>query len=194
VLFFGHPLKESWQQVGYVPQFANIDRSYPVTSMDVMLTALLGSGLHPFHRTRQADIDRARQTLDEVGLTELADRQIASLSGGEFQRLLIARSLARHPKLLLLDEPTASVDPASREQIYSLLAKLNGKGMTIILVSHDMMAISSQVKHLACISEHLIYHGNPEINEQIVEHMYGCPVDLIAHGVPHRVLPPHEHT
>ena len=64
--------------------------------------------------------------------------------------------------------------------------------MTIILVTHDLLAVSSHVKSLACINERLVYHGGTEINENIVKKLYGCPVDLIAHGVPHRVLREHK--
>ena len=128
--------------------------------------------------------------LEKVGITDLANRQISELSGGEFQKMLIARALATNPKLLLLDEPTASVDAASRDQIYGLLAELN-KNMTIILVTHDLLAVSSQVTRLACLNGQLVYHGEPELTEKVVNNLYGCPVDLIAHGVPHRVLRDH---
>lgn len=106
--------------------------------------------------------------------------------------MLIARALAINPKLLFLDEPTASVDAKSRDQIFGLLEELN-KDMAIVLVTHDLMAISSQVKTLACLNKTMIYHGEPELNESIVNTLYGCPVDLIAHGVPHRVLKDHNH-
>jgi zinc transport system ATP-binding protein len=128
--------------------------------------------------------------LERVGISGLKDRLISELAGGEIQRKLIARALATEPKALLRDEPTASVDAASREQIFSLLRELN-KTMAIVLVTHDLLAISSHVKSLACINEHLVYHGGAEINQNIVEKLYGCPVDLIAHGVPHRVLKEH---
>jgi zinc transport system ATP-binding protein len=93
--------------------------------------------------------------------------------------------------LLLLDEPTASVDVSSREQIYRLLTELN-KELTIVLVTHDLLAISSEVKKIACLNGKLIYHGEPQLNEPIVNELYGCPVDLLAHGVSHRVLKKHE--
>ena len=104
--------------------------------------------------------------------------------------MLIARALAVNPKLLLLDEPTANVDAKSCDQIYSLLEEIH-KYMTIILVTHDLLAVSSQVRKLACLNRQLVFHGEPELTESIVNSLYGCPVDLIAHGVPHRVLKEH---
>ena len=95
-----------------------------------------------------------------------------------------------NPIILLLDEPTASVDPNSREKIYKLLAKINEK-VTIIMVTHDLFAISSVVKSLACLNKVLVHHGQPILDEKIIHHLYGCPVDLIAHGVAHRVLEKH---
>lgn len=116
---------------------------------------------------------------------------ISDLSGGEFQKMLIARALAVNPKILLLDEPTASVDASSRDQIFSLLNELN-KTMTIIIVTHDLSAVSSYVKNIACLNGKLVYHGCTELNEDVVSALYGCPIDLIAHGVPHRVLKKHK--
>ncbi len=176
--------------VGYVPQFAALDKQFPITLLEVVLTGCLKRGLSPFCRFTTKDKELAYALLDRVGIRNLANRRISDLSGGEFQKMLIARALAVHPKLLLLDEPTASVDAVSRNQIYALLADLN-KDMTIILVTHDLLAISSQVHKLACLNESLVYHGDPELTETIVNNLYGCPVDLIAHGVPHRVLKEH---
>ncbi len=176
--------------VGYVPQFTSLDKRFPITLGEVVLTGRLKKGLSPFFRYSQKDRDLSHQLIKQVGLEGLENRQISELSGGEFQRMLIARALAVNPKLLLLDEPTASVDVASRDQIYTLLAELNNR-MTIILVTHDLLAVSSHVHRLACLNGQLIYHGEPQLTENIVNSLYGCPVDLIAHGVPHRVLREH---
>ena len=177
--------------IGYVPQFSSVDKQFPISGFEVVLTGRLNKRLLPFFSYNKNDKNEINELLEKVGILNLAQRRISDLSGGEFQKMLIARALALKPKLLLLDEPTASVDASSREQIFSLLAQLN-KNMTIILVTHDLLAISSQVKKLACLNGKLIYHGEPELNSNIVNHLYGCPVDLIAHGVPHRVLKEHE--
>lgn len=176
--------------VGYVPQFASIDRRFPITVREVVLTGRLTRSRLPFHRYSRADYDAADDALREVGILGLAARQISGLSGGEFQKMLISRALAENPKILLLDEPTASVDTKSRNQIYDLLGRLNRK-ITILLVTHDTMAVSSQVHRLACLNKHLVYHGEPELDQNTMNALYGCPVDLIAHGVPHRVLKTH---
>ncbi len=176
--------------IGYVPQFAALDRRFPITLLEVVLTGRLKKGLSPFFAYSKEDREAARALIEQVGLAALAARRLSDLSGGEFQKMLIARALAVNPKLLLLDEPTASVDAASREQIYSLLWELNRR-MTIILVTHDLLAVSSQVRRLACLNGRLVYHGEPELTEAAVNSLYGCPVDLIAHGVPHRVLREH---
>jgi len=177
--------------IGYVPQIAALEKDFPITVKQVVLTGRLNPIFSMFHKYKQRDIEKAEELLNKVGIYKLKDRMISELSGGEFQKMLIARALAVDPKLLLLDEPTASVDASSRDQIFSLLNTLNDS-MTIILVTHDLMAVSSHVKSLACINGHLVYHGDAEINEKIVKNLYGCPVDLIAHGVPHRVLREHK--
>jgi zinc transport system ATP-binding protein len=190
VRVYGQKPGENRKAIGYVPQNTALDERFPITLFEVVLTGRLKEGLSPFFRYSRDDKDIVFQLLRKVGIEHLANRQISELSGGEFQKMLIARALAVNPRLLLLDEPTASVDASSRDQIYELLAELN-KNMTIILVTHDLLAISSQVHNLACLNRYLVYHGEPELTENIVTKLYGCPVDLIAHGVPHRVLKEH---
>lgn len=190
IKIYGSSIAQSRSLVSFVPQFSSIDKMFPINLHEVVLSGKLKAGMTPFFRYSKQDKIEVEALLEKVGILELANRQIAELSGGEFQKMLIARALAVKPKLLLLDEPTASVDTNSSSQIYSLLADLN-QDMTIILVTHDLLAISSQVHRLACLNNRLVYHGEPELTEGIVNTMYGCPVDLIAHGVPHRMLKEH---
>ncbi|MEF8836174.1 MAG: ATP-binding cassette domain-containing protein, partial [Candidatus Thermoplasmatota archaeon] len=127
--------------------------------------------------------------LKMVDMQEYKDRQISELSGGQQQRVLIARALATEPKILLLDEPTASIDEKIQTSIYELLRNLNEKkNMTIILVSHDIGVISSYVNKVACLNKYLIYHDSDELTSEMIEASYECPVDLVAHGHPHRVF------
>jgi zinc transport system ATP-binding protein len=188
----GQPAAGGQSHPGYVPQFSSLDRRFPITVFEVVLSGLIAPGLRPFFRFSQADQRTAAQMLGQVGITKLRKRLITELSGGEFQKMLIARALVSRPSLLLLDEPTASVDTSSRDQIFSLLSELKSQ-MTIVLVTHDLLAISSHVSRLACLNGNLVYHGEPALSEKVVQQLYGCPVDLIAHGVPHRVLQTHHH-
>jgi len=153
--------------VGYVPQSVGLDKRFPITVLEVVLTGRLNQKMSLFHKFSAEDKKLAEKLLEKVGIQNLAGRQINALSGGEFQKMLIARALAVNPKLLLLDEPTASVDAKSRDQIFELLEEFN-KSMTIILVTHDLLAISSQVRRLACLNGQLVYHGGPELDDSIV--------------------------
>lgn len=183
---------ESRPMIGYVPQFATVDKRFPMTVTEAVLQGRLKQKIIPFFTYSKEDKKEADALIEKVGLSPLKNRLIGELSGGEFQKALIARALATRPKLLLLDEPTASVDTVSRESIYHLISDINKTGITVILVTHDLFAVSSEVKSLACLNGALVYHGEPKLSESVVRSLYGCPVDLIAHGVPHRTLGIHK--
>lgn len=193
VRIFGEEGRAARSNIGYVPQNSKVSRDFPITVSETVMTAFLKGGAHPFRRFDSSDRKKALSYLEKLGLLELSERNVSALSGGEFQRLLIARALAGEPRLLVLDEPVSNVDPKSREVIYSLLESLNKEGQTILMVTHDLFAISSAVGSIACLNRTLVYHGAPKITDEISHAMYGCPVDLIAHGVSHRVLGGHSH-
>lgn len=193
IRIFGEDGAKNRSLLGYVPQNSNVSRSFPITVSETVMTAFLKKGLHPFKKFTSDDREKALKYLQMLDLAHLSERNVSELSGGEFQRLLIARALASDPKMLVLDEPVSNVDPKSRETIYSLLGKLNKDGLTILMVTHDLFAVSSFVGSIACLNRTLVYHGEPKITDEISHAMYGCPVDLIAHGVSHRVLGGHSH-
>lgn len=171
ILLNNKDIEKSRYLIGYVPQFSYVDRKFPISVLEVVMTGILKPGIHLFFTYSKKDKELALNKLKMVGIEHLADRQIADLSGGEFQRLLIARALATEPEILFLDEPTASVDPYSREQIYTLLKELN-KEITIVMVTHDMHVVSKIVKSVACLNRTLTYHGNGLPKEDIIAHMY----------------------
>lgn len=189
VRILGHNAKEGRRFVGYVPQYTEFDRDFPISVWDVVIMGRLSRrGL--FRRYAQEDKGVAAEALQQVEMLEFRDRQIGELSSGQRQRVYIARALASDPKILLLDEPTASVDSGVLGNIYELLREMNRR-VTIILVSHDIGVVSSYVKTIACLNRRLIYHASKEITPEMLEAAYECPVDLIAHGVPHRVFEQH---
>jgi len=190
VTVLGNPPEKSRRFIGYVPQITQFDRNFPVTVLDVVLMGRLGrKGL--LGKYSEEDRKVAYKALKSVEMLEFEDKQVGKLSGGELQRVLLARALASDPKILLLDEPTASIDEPTKTELYELLKNLNQK-ITIILVSHDIGVISSYVDKIACLNRRLFYHGPKEISRETIEETYQCPVDLIAHGVPHRVLRKHK--
>jgi len=190
VTVLGNPPDRSRSRIGYVPQHSNYDRDFPVSVMEVVMMGRYGKRgmLKPYGRSDRAAAEKA---LARVGMFSHASTQIGQLSGGQQQRTFIARALVSDPALLLLDEPTASVDTAMQTDFYELLEQLK-KEMSIIMVSHDIGAVSVFVDKIACLNVQLYYHGSHEITPEILEATYKCPVQLIAHGdIPHRVLKEH---
>lgn len=182
--------EKSRRKIGYVPQHNLFDREFPINVWDVVLMGRNGkTGL--FKPYGNDDKERAQVVLETVGMSNYKDRQIGKLSGGEQQRVFIARALASDPEILLLDEPTASVDPAMQTEFYEILDKLKRR-MAIVLVSHDISAISVHVDKIACLNQELFHHGSGEIEAEVLEATYKCPVQMITHGeIPHRVLKEH---
>jgi zinc transport system ATP-binding protein len=190
VTILGGPPKRSRKFVSYVPQHSPFDHDFPVSVWDVALMGRVGqAGL--FKRYSSWDKKAALTALETVEMLDLKDRQIGELSGGQQQRAFIARAVVAEPKLLLLDEPTASVDPPMMMGFYDLLERLKQR-MAIVLVTHDISAVSAHVDKIACLNRRLFYHHSKEISAEELEATYQCPIQLIAHGIPHRVLKEHD--
>jgi len=191
VRILGRPPAEGRDRIGYVPQHVEYDLDFPIRVWDAArMGRLRNRGL--FRRYTREDDDRVEEALREVGMIDLRFRPMGGLSGGQRQRVYVARALAMDAPILLLDEPTASVDPHASTGMYELLRELNDS-VTILMATHDVGAISTYVKTVGCLNRHLHYHGGSQITPEMLEQAYHCPVDLIAHGVPHRVFPEHTH-
>jgi zinc transport system ATP-binding protein len=180
--------------IGYIPQRSLINWEFPASVFDVVMMGRYGRiGL--FKRPTSSDKEAVLHCLERVGMGDFINRQIGQLSGGEQQRVFIARALASEPKLLLLDEPVVGVDTTTQFNFYQSLKSLKEKlGLTIILVSHDIGVISSYVEKIACLNHTLYLHAIPSevLVTGVLERVYGCEVELLTHGrIPHRVVEEH---
>ncbi|MBD3166944.1 ATP-binding cassette domain-containing protein [bacterium] len=180
VRLFGKPPVETRRLAGYVPQSSMSDPTFPVTVGEVAAMGAMNDrtwGWRLSADTYKAGMDALR----EVSMEHLADVPFGELSGGQRQRCLIARALASHPRLLVLDEPTASIDNTTEEHLYELLKALTAT-MTILLVSHDIGVISSNVSHVACINRRLVCHAADELDTaDIVRDAYAGNVTMLNH-------------
>jgi len=191
VRVLGQSPKQARRRLGYVPQYPAFPRDFPIDVLSVVLMgrlgtgsglgAVLGAGLGGW---RKRDREIAQRTLIDVEAGDLASAPIGSLSGGQLQRVLLARALVGEPELLILDEPTANIDQRLEGEIFELLARLNAK-LTIVVVSHDIGFISSYVSRVACLNRTLMCHQTASIDSELISSLYGEPVRVISHDHPH---------
>ncbi|MFM8735161.1 MAG: metal ABC transporter ATP-binding protein [Pirellulales bacterium] len=158
VKFFGQPLREVRSRVGYVPQRETVDWDFPVNVMDVVLMGTYGR-LGWFRRPGPRERTLARESLDRVGLADLAGRQIGRLSGGQQQRVFLARALAQQADVYFLDEPMAGVDVRSQERIFRVLAELRAEGRLVVVVHHDLRTAAEWFDRVALVDMRLVAAG-----------------------------------
>ena len=169
-------------RIGYVPQYPTFSRrDFPISVMDTVLLGRLGQDSRWSITYSGEDQDIAREVMEAVEILDIAGRPIGSLSGGQLQRVLIARSLACRPEILILDEPTANIDIRAEEDIFARLKQHNDH-MTVIVVSHDIAFISGYVDRVACLNQTLVCHAINEISGKTIEDLYGAPVRMIHHA------------
>ncbi len=190
IAVLGEPPHRAKHRVGYMPQNTDFDLHFPISVMEIVLMGrLCQPRIWGWHSRK--DHIKAEEVLKRVGMWEYRHVPIGSISGGQRQRVFIARALATDPEILFLDEPTASVDPEFETDLFDFLKELNQE-VTILVVTHDIGVISHHVKSVACVNRTMIFHKGGKITQEMIDMAYQCPVDLVAHGLPHRVLPVHE--
>ncbi|MFP3867229.1 MAG: metal ABC transporter ATP-binding protein [Desulfobacteraceae bacterium] len=196
ILVCGDPprrLRRMGQLVGYLPQRPLTNPHFPVSALEVVLMGRYGHiGL--VKRPDVTDKEIARQNLDRVGIAHLAERPIGELSGGEQQRVFIARALSAEPRLLLLDEPTVSLDVCSQDELYDIINKVKLElNLTVIMASHDIGAVATHVDDIICVNRRIHVHQPPPIGRIALENTFGCSVEFLFHGeIPHRVVRVHD--
>ncbi|AFS81640.1 ABC transporter [Candidatus Nitrosopumilus koreensis AR1] len=156
IKFFGEDIRQSrnyLKEIGYVPQKPIFEKNFPATVGDVVRMGL----------RKESDENKINEILQQLWIHELQNRRIGELSGGQLQRVFIAKALVNNPKLLILDEPVTGIDQQSIELFYSILRELNSKQkITIIWSSHDLDAVNKLANHVACLNRTLFFHGESE--------------------------------
>jgi zinc transport system ATP-binding protein len=162
ISLFGTDLKDfaDWQKIGFLPQHLNLfSPSFPATVIEVVRLGLLAGKRFP-RRIARDDAPAVDEVIELMGISGLRRRLIGELSGGEQQRVLLARALVNRPRLLILDEPTAALDPETRERFYALLEEVNRqRGVTLLLVTHDSATIGTCASKLLYLDKRLIFYG-----------------------------------
>ena len=172
--------------VGYLPQSQRVVSRLPLSARQVVRLGLAGkTGM--LRSVARDDLAFADELMSLVGIADLADAPVATLSGGQFQRVLIARALAPRPKLLLLDEPTTGIDRSGQQRFIESIQQLKDRlGLTVVFVSHDLRAVSAVSDRIACLNLTLHYHDVPEhLPSDLVYRMFACDLEAFGLQSPH---------
>jgi zinc transport system ATP-binding protein len=168
---FGDTPKASRESIGYLSQFKNIDFDFPITAFEIVMLSRVGKSI--FKRYNKKDRQAAEKALKRLGIWNLRDKKLNELSGGEKQRVFVARALANDPKILLLDEPMSNLDIHIQEEFYKILKELNKK-IAIVIVDHDLGMVSKYAKEVICVNKcntHTIrYHDADKLKMKEMYH------------------------
>lgn len=176
---FGLPPAQARDRIAYVPQHMTFDPLFPISVIEVVLMGRL-SATPVIGSYTAEDRSIAVDSLKQVQAEDLAGRSFAALSGGQRQRVLMARALAAQPEILIMDEPTSSIDLEGAERMFRLFARLN-ESRTIIMVSHDLSLVCSSVKSVVCIRRTAVVHPTTRLNENTLKEIYGFDMSIIRH-------------
>lgn len=176
VQIFGSPPAQALSQLSYVPQGLRFDREFPISVMELVLSGRLAR-LPWYGVYSKEDYQAAQDALKKVGLLELQNNHFGTLSGGQAQRALIARALVSEPQLLLLDEPTASVDSKAEGVIYDILQELQNK-MTIMMVTHDLRAAIDLVERVLVVQSGVLSMLPEKVCEHFALGLYHTPMQI----------------
>ena len=181
VRFYGKPYQQARDLVGYVPQRGSVDWDFPTSVLDVVQMGLYGK-LGWFRRPGKKEREQAMFALEQVGIAELAERQISQLSGGQQQRTFLARALVQDAQIYFMDEPFAAVDAVTERAIVNILRELRERGKTVIVVHHDLQTVTEYFDHVALLNVELIAAGDVQtiFTEDNLRRTYGDKANLKA--------------
>ncbi|NDJ85096.1 MAG: metal ABC transporter ATP-binding protein [Chloroflexi bacterium] len=158
IQFYGKPYAKARHLVGYVPQRGSVDWDFPTSVLDVAMMGLYGQ-LGWFRRPGRHEREKAMEALQQVGIAELANRQISQLSGGQQQRTFLARALVQDAQIYFMDEPFAAVDKVTERAIISMLRELRKRQKTVVVVHHDLQTVTDYFDWVALLNVELIASG-----------------------------------
>ncbi|MBY8977012.1 metal ABC transporter ATP-binding protein [Rhodobacteraceae bacterium NNCM2] len=180
VTMLGRPYREMRKRIAYVPQRSSVDWDFPTTALDVVMMGRYGH-LGWFRRPGRETRDMALAALSEVGMAQLADRQISQLSGGQQQRIFLARALVQQADIYFLDEPMAGVDATTERVIVNLLQQLRARQKTVIVVHHDLATVRDYYDWLVLLNVRVIAQGpvSETMTTEALRATYGGQIALI---------------
>ncbi len=165
--------------IGYLPQHEEFDRHFPATARDIVLMGLAGE-LRLGGRFSAEHKRRAREALAKTKVEHLAAKLVGNLSGGELQRVYLARALVTNSQYLILDEPEASVDSPGVDSFFLLLKELNKEGQTVVTISHDLNMLTQYCSFLVCLNRSLHCHDHTEmVHSETIHKTFGDTVRII---------------
>ena len=182
ILIDGEPVKKVLQKIAYVEQKSQIDFTFPITIRECVA---LGRTVKkkPLQRLTKEDWGKVDAAIEEVGLTDLASRQIGALSGGQFQRVLLARCMVQEAQYIFLDEPFVGIDMLSEKVIMTIIRKWKEEGKTILMVNHDLSKVKEYFDQVILVKHAIVASGKTEdvFIEKYLDDVYGGSV-YIPHG------------
>ncbi len=178
VRIFGSVPCQARGRIGYVPQHLHVDPQFPVSVLDVVRMGRVER--HAVGPYRKTDDAAAQAALAQVGIEDLQNHPFAHLSGGQRQRVLIAQALATEAELLLLDEPTANVDPKAEHELVALFGKLR-QHKTLVFVSHNVNVVTHHASHVLCVNRTAVLHPIGEVMASTLREAYGGELAVLTH-------------
>lgn len=180
-LFFGQSYKRARARVGYVPQRGSVDWDFPTSVLDVVMMGLYGK-LGWIRRPGARERSLAMQALEQVGLTDFANRQIGQLSGGQQQRTFLARALVQDADLYFMDEPFAAVDAVTEVAIVNVLRQLRARDKTVVVVHHDLSTVRDYFDFVALLNVELVASGPTALTftDENLKKAYGGKIAVLA--------------
>ena len=186
ILIDGEPTKKVLQKIAYVEQKSHIDFTFPITIRECVA---LGRTVKkkPLQRLTKEDWEKVDAAIEEVGLTDLASRQIGALSGGQFQRVLLARCMVQEAQYIFLDEPFVGIDMLSEKVIMTILRKWKEEGKTILMVNHDLSKVKEYIDHVILVKHAIVASGKTEdvFIKKYLDDVYGGSVYIPQGGGEH---------